>query len=107
MRLSSARAWASLEYMADEMVPQSEVDAWVDAITRLYYGGAWDPGDADAAEHAVANLWSEFGFLDAPMAVLQMFTHAIEVGYMSALRDVREGSYDAELVTWRPDLSCT
>ena len=75
--------------MINETVPQAEVDAWVQAIA------------------AVATLWSGFGYTDAPLEIVEMFTRAIEIGYMSALRYVREGSYDAEIAAWRPDLSGT
>jgi hypothetical protein len=89
--------------MAD--VPEEEVDSWIDAISRLYGGGRWDPGDWQRASHAVAMLWSEFGFLDAPIEILHMFKNAIEVGYMTALQDVRNGDFDDEIRMWRPDLS--
>jgi hypothetical protein len=91
--------------MSDETVPQAEVDSWMSAIANLYYGGKWDPGDSRAAEHAVAYLWSGYGYLSAPIEVLEMFHHAIEIGYMTALEDVRRGSFDAEIAQWRPDLA--
>jgi hypothetical protein len=91
--------------MADESVQQDEVGKWPTAIANLYYGRRWDPGDARAAEHAVAYLWSEYGFLSAPLEVLQMFHRALEIGYMTALEDVRRGSFDAEISLWRPDLA--
>jgi hypothetical protein len=90
--------------MSDKTVPQAEVDDWLDAIARLHGGGRWDPGDWQAAERAVTNLWSEFGYLNAPLEVLQMFHQAIEVGYMTALQDVRGGSFDTEIAMWRPGL---
>jgi hypothetical protein len=34
-----------------------------------------------------------------------MLTQAIEIGYTSALRDVGDGEYDAEIETWRPDIA--
>jgi hypothetical protein len=86
-------------------VPQAEVDDWLDATERLYGGGNWDALDALAADRAVANLLSEFGYLNAPLEVLQMFKQAIEVGYMTALQDVRAGNFDGEIAMWRPDLS--
>jgi hypothetical protein len=91
--------------MSDKTVPQAEVDDWLDAISRLHGGGRWDYGDWKAAEHAVANLWSEFGYLSAPLEVLQMFHQALEVGYMTALQDVRDGKFDGEIAMWRPDLA--
>jgi hypothetical protein len=35
------------------------------------------------------------------MHVLRMVVAAIETGYAAALRDVRDGTYDAEIETWR------
>lgn len=94
--------------MSDETVPQADVDAWMEGVSNLYYGGVFDPGernDASLAERAVANLWSEFGFLNAPEEVRQMLKLAVEAGYIAALKDVREGNLDADIRMWRPDLS--
>lgn len=46
-------------------------------------------------------LMSGSGFLDAPTPVLEMFTQLLEAGYAQALRDVRDGKYDADLTAWR------
>ncbi len=62
-------------------------------------------GDERAAEEATANLLSGFGYQDAPMHVLQMFSHAIEIGYATALRHVRDGHFDDDIRQWRPDLA--
>jgi hypothetical protein len=32
-----------------------------------------------------------------------MFAQAIEIGYLTALRDVRNGNLDNELADWRPE----
>ncbi|MGI5243391.1 hypothetical protein [Dactylosporangium sp. CA-139066] len=63
-----------------------------------------DPGDARAAEQAMAGIWSEFGFQGAPVHVLRMLAQASEVGYAAALRDLREGALDEEIRSWRPEL---
>jgi hypothetical protein len=55
------------------------------------------PGDEREAAQAAANLWSGFGYLDAPTDVLRMFVQVIEVGYMTALNDVRDGNINVEL----------
>ncbi|GGQ88218.1 hypothetical protein [Couchioplanes azureus] len=78
-----------------------DIDSWVEAIDNLHDYTTRDPGDARAAEHAVANLWSGDGYQDAPTHVLRMFVKAIETGYAAALRDVRDGQYDDEIETWR------
>ena len=33
-----------------------------------------------------------------------MLVQAMEVGYLTALRDVRAGDFDDELPMWRPDI---
>lgn len=53
----------------------------------------------------MASLWSALGYQDAPTDVLRMLVAATEVGYMTALRDVRDGDFDAEILEWRPDLA--
>ena len=45
--------------------------------------------------------------LGAPNPVLQMMSRAVESGYAFALRDIRDGSYDREIVQWRPALGRT
>lgn len=40
----------------------------------------------------------------APTHVLRMLVQATEIGYIAALRDVRDGKFDAEIEEWRPDL---
>ncbi|MGH3341371.1 MAG: hypothetical protein ACRDPK_00510 [Carbonactinosporaceae bacterium] len=85
-------------------VSKEEIDIWVSAIAILHASVARDPGDERAAADAVANLWSGFGYQDAPMNVLQMFVQAIEIGYMTALQGVRNGDFDDEIRMWRPNL---
>jgi hypothetical protein len=34
-----------------------------------------------------------------------MLVNAIEIGYMAALNDVRDGDLDDEIRMWRPDLA--
>ncbi|WP_018784348.1 hypothetical protein [Micromonospora sp. CNB394] len=77
-------------------VTRKDVDEWVEMIARLHDNTATDLGDEREAERAVAMLWSGFGYLDAPLDVLRMFVQAIEVGYMAALADVRDGKVTVE-----------
>ncbi|UKD50831.1 hypothetical protein L3Q65_00615 (plasmid) [Amycolatopsis sp. FU40] len=77
---------------------------WADAIAQLHHGTSADPGDERAADRAVANLWSGFGFQQGPVPVADLVLKSIEVGYLAALRDVREGEFDADIPMWRPDL---
>ena len=81
---------------------EDEINDWVDAIATLHATVATDRADELAAQEAAANLWSEFGYQDAPGDVLRMFAQAIEIGYLTALRDVRNGDLDDHLADWRP-----
>ena len=85
-------------------VTDEAIDGWVAAVGQLHDTVADDPGDARAAEQAMAGIWSEFGFQEAPTHVLRMLVQATEVGYTAALRDVRDGALDEEIRSWRPDL---
>lgn len=85
-------------------VSADDINDWVQAIATLHDTVATDPGDQAAAHEATANLWSGFGYQDAPGDVLRMFCQAIEIGYMTALRDVRDGDFDDQITEWRPDL---
>lgn len=82
-----------------------DVTGWSEAIANLHATTAHDPGDARTAYEAVANLWSEYGYQDAPTEVLRMLVNAIEIGYMAALNDVRDGDLDDEIRMWRPQLA--
>src|SRR6266536_263787 len=61
--------------------------------------------DDAAAGHAVATLWSSYGWQGAPFAVQQLLVQAIETGYCLALGDVRDGNFDAEIKMWRTQLA--
>ena len=81
-----------------------DVTSWSEAVANLHASTAHDPGDARRAYEAMANVWSAYGFQDAPIEVLRMLVNASEVGYMAALNDVRNGDLDGEIEMWRPDL---
>jgi len=81
-----------------------DVDQWAEAIANLHASTGHDPGDERRA-YAVANLWSGYGYQDAPTEVIRMLVNAIEIGYMAALNDVRDGDLDDEIRMWRPDLA--
>ena len=86
-------------------VSEEDVGGWVEAIADLHASTAREPGDMRAAEEAAANLWSGYGYQDAPTEVLRMFVQAIEIGYMAALHDVRDGGFDNDIRAWRPELA--
>ena len=83
---------------------EDKINDWVHAIATLHDTVATEPEDEAAARQAAANLWSGFGYQDAPGDVLRMFSQAIAIGYMAALRDVRDGDFDYQIQEWRPDL---
>jgi hypothetical protein len=86
-------------------VSQEDVDEWVQTAGRLRYDIInFDSGDEHAAREAIANFLSEYGYDIEPQAVVEMFGQLLEVGYLTALRAVREGWFDAEIEMWRPDL---
>lgn len=83
---------------------EDDIRSWVDAVTTLHNKAVHDQ-DARAAAEAAANLWSGFGFLDAPTAILDMLVQAIEAGYATALHDLRDGRLDDASRAWRSNLT--
>ncbi len=78
--------------------PRAEqvLEGWADDIAILYEATTNDPADMRAASEAAANLLSGAGshFLYAPAVVHSLVSNAIETGYITALRDVRDGKVD-------------
>jgi hypothetical protein len=84
---------------------EHDLNEWSEAVANLHAGTAHDPGDARRAYDAMANVWSAYGYQDAPIEVLRMLVNATEIGYMAALNDIRGGDLDSEIVMWRPELA--
>jgi len=84
---------------------EHDIHSWAEAISNLQATTAHDRDDERRAYDAVANLWSEYGYQDAPAEVDRLLKNAIEVGYMAALKDVRDGNLDEQLRMWRPELA--
>ncbi|MFG3423224.1 hypothetical protein [Micromonospora sp. NPDC048063] len=84
---------------------ERDVDGWSEAVANLHAGTAQDPSDVQRAYEAMANVWSAYGYQDAPVEVLRLLVNASEIGYMAALNDIREGGLDGEIAMWRPDLA--
>jgi hypothetical protein len=82
---------------------EDDIRSWVEAVASLHNTVVHDQ-DARAAAEAAAHLWSGFGYRDAPPHVLEMLVQAIEVGYATALYDLRTGHLDDAVREWRPDL---
>jgi hypothetical protein len=92
-------------YRADvAAIDEDEINGWIDAIAVLY-GTAVRDEDARVTAEAVANLWSGFGYQDPPPQVQQMLIQAIEIGYATAMHDVRDGQFDGEIKMWRPNIT--
>lgn len=85
-------------------ISEDDVAGWREAVANLHANTAHDPADSRRAYEAMANVWSGYGYQDAPIEVLRMLVDATEVGYMAALNDLRDGKLDDEITTWRPDL---
>ena len=84
---------------------EREVDAWVQAIETLYGQEVPDDSLGRTAEHEIGMLWEDYGFKDAPAPVLRMMSQAMEIGYLRAIRDARQGKFDDYLRIWRPELT--
>ncbi|HZD99049.1 MAG TPA: hypothetical protein VE132_12925 [Micromonosporaceae bacterium] len=81
-----------------------EVDSWCEAIDQLHDYAMRHAYSRRDVEYAVGRELSRWGYLAAPIPVLQMMSRAVESGYAFALRDIQEGSYDREIAQWRPAL---
>ncbi|MEU9507839.1 hypothetical protein AB0D32_16365 [Micromonospora sp. NPDC048170] len=84
---------------------ERDVTGWSEAVANLHGSTAQDEGDVRRAYEAMANVWSAYGYQDAPTEVLRMLIDATEVGYMAALNDIRSGDLDDEITMWRPGLA--
>jgi hypothetical protein len=93
--------------LMDQGFSAYEVDSWCEAIDQLHDYAMRHAYSRREVEYAVGRELSRWGFLGAPHPVLQMMSRAVESGYAFALRDIREGSYDREIVQWRPALGRT
>ncbi|PNE36271.1 hypothetical protein AOB60_39875 [Streptomyces noursei] len=85
--------------------PQEEIKNAAQVISDMHV--ATVPSEhARAAGHAAANLCSGAGhrLLYAPPELQQLITQAIEIGYATALQDVRDGDFDGDIQEWRPGL---
>jgi hypothetical protein len=82
-----------------------EIEDWARAIAGLHEVLVRDAADARAAGRAAGMLWSGLAYQGAPVAVQHMLVQAIEAGYAAALGDIRSGSLDDEIRTWRPGLA--
>ncbi|KIE23734.1 hypothetical protein LK08_28555 [Streptomyces sp. MUSC 125] len=85
--------------------PQEAIKNAAQAISDMHI--ATVPGEhARAAGHAAANLCSGSGhrLLYVSAELQQLITQAIEIGYATALQDVRDGDFDGNIQEWRPGL---
>ncbi|CAM5632661.1 hypothetical protein GCM10010329_22580 [Streptomyces spiroverticillatus] len=85
--------------------PQEEIKNAAQAISDMH--AATVPGEhAQAAGHAAANLCPGAGhqLLYLSPELHQLIDEAIEIGYATALQDVRSGKFDGDIRDWLPDL---
>jgi hypothetical protein len=86
--------------------PQEEIKNAAQAISDMHV--ATVPSEhAHAAGHAAAKLCSGAGhrLLYSPTELQQLIAEAIEIGYATALQDVRDGDFDEAIREWRPSLA--
>ncbi|WP_159025307.1 hypothetical protein [Streptomyces pluripotens] len=85
--------------------PQEEIKNAAQAISDMHVA-AVSAEHARAAGHAAANLCSGSGhrLLYVSAELQQLITQAIEIGYATALQDVRDGDFDGNIQEWRPAL---
>ncbi|MFJ9188288.1 MULTISPECIES: hypothetical protein [unclassified Streptomyces] len=83
---------------------QEEIGSVVRVVSDLHMATVHDE-HARAADHAAASLCSGAGLSVAPPGLHQLVNEAIQIGYATALNDVRDGDFDDDIREWRPDLS--
>lgn len=81
---------------------EEQINEWINGVSNVHSTLAVNMSDELAARDAVAIVWSGNGFRETPDDVQRMFTQLVEIGYLTALRHVREGIFDAELRAVRP-----
>ncbi|MBO3750709.1 hypothetical protein J5X84_31920 [Streptosporangiaceae bacterium NEAU-GS5] len=86
------------------VIAQQQIDDLALAVAGLYGRAVADPADANMVD-AVARLWEQFDYKETPLAILQIFLHALEIGYATAVQDVRAGVFDDDIKLWRPRLA--
>ncbi|MFC4948289.1 hypothetical protein [Pseudonocardia sp. GCM10023141] len=79
------------------------INGWIEAVAVLHEQTVRSE-DAQEASTAAASAWSGSGYLDAPAEVMEMLTQAVEIGYATALDDLRSGRLDDAIREWRPEL---
>jgi hypothetical protein len=81
-------------------VSQHDVDQWIHVVGHMRYNAfCFDRTDEVLAGRSIADLdlLDECGCLASPPSVREMFTQLMEIGYLMALRDLRDGGCDGEL----------
>jgi hypothetical protein len=90
--------------MAD--VSSGELDQCTQIVSAIWEAEVADRGHERQADHAAGMLLSGSALqLIAPGEILELVNWAIQVGYMAALKDVRNGALDGDIAQWRPDLA--
>jgi hypothetical protein len=90
--------------MAD--VTGGELDECVRIIDAMWAMDVANSGYERKADHAAGMLLSGSTLQAvAPGEILNLVDRAIQVGYMAALNDIRNGTLDDDILQWRPDLA--
>jgi hypothetical protein len=77
---------------ATQQAAEQVIQEWAAMVASLHEATACDQADERAAYQATANLLSGHGGLPyAPPALRKLIADTIEIGYLSALRDIHDG----------------
>ena len=91
--------------MAIDGATQTELNAWAQQVIAMNLDVAPGPAEAGLAGQASARVWAEHGDPDMARAMQVIITEAVKTGYSRALRDIQEGTLDADIARWRPRLA--
>ncbi|WP_432945689.1 hypothetical protein ACQPXM_06230 [Kribbella sp. CA-253562] len=87
---------------------EHDLESWSELVSSMHAVTAHDPADERLAYEAMANIWSGSGYQSYDSlsdAALRMLITATEIGYAAALKDIRNGDLDAEILGRRPDIA--
>jgi hypothetical protein len=97
--------WWILPVMAD--VTSEDLDECTRIINAMWSMEITDSGGHDRqADHAAGMLLSGSTLQSvAPGELYELIDRAIQIGYLAALKDIRSGTLDDDILRWRPNLA--